>query len=67
VPSNVKPTDLIRSIREFVRHFFLCEECSKHFINMTSNAENEINSFKENVLYLWQGNSYRISDFDDSK
>ncbi len=54
--SNVKSTDLIGSIREFIRHFFLCEECTKHFLNMTSNAENEINSYKENVLYLWRGN-----------
>ena len=53
--SNVKPADVIVSIREFVHRFFLCEECSKHFINMTANAENEIHSHKESVLYLWRG------------
>jgi hypothetical protein len=55
VASNVKPSDVIVAIREFVRKFFLCEECTKHFINMTTNAENEIDSYKENVLYLWRG------------
>lgn len=55
VSLTVKPSDLIVSIREFVRHFFLCEECVRHFTNMTSNAENEIDSFKEAVLYLWRG------------
>ncbi|CAF0878512.1 unnamed protein product [Rotaria sordida] len=57
LPSNVKPSDMILSIREYVRRFFLCDECAKHFLNMTSNAENEINSFKENVLYLWRGHN----------
>jgi thiol oxidase len=56
VASDVKPTDLIGSIRGFVHHFFLCEECAKHFASMTANAANEINSYKENVLYLWRGN-----------
>jgi len=55
VPSNVKPSDIIISIREFIRNFYLCEECVTHFINMTSNAENEINSYHESVLYLWRG------------
>lgn len=55
--STVKPSDVIVSIREFVRHFFLCEECVRHFTNMTSNAENEIDSFKEAVLYLWRAHN----------
>jgi c-di-GMP-related signal transduction protein len=42
------------SIREFIRNFFLCEECVTHFVNMTSNVENEIHSFDETVIYLWQ-------------
>ncbi|CAF1263111.1 unnamed protein product [Adineta ricciae] len=57
LPSNAKPTDVIVPIREFVRKFFLCEECVKHFTNMTSNAEHEISSYKENVLYLWRGHN----------
>ncbi len=58
---------MIESIREFIRHFFLCEECSKHFLSMTTNAANEIHSYKENVLYLWRGNQYEISHFNYSK
>ena len=54
VPSSVKPSDLIISIREYIRKFFLCDECSKHFVNMTQNAENEVTSYKESVLYLWR-------------
>ncbi len=61
--SNVKPTDMIESIREFVRHFFLCDECVKEFTTMTKNAANEINSYKENVLYLWRGNQYKKKKF----
>ena len=52
----VKPWDIIVSIRKFIGKFFLCEECAQHFKNMTANAENEVNSFKESVLYLWRGN-----------
>jgi hypothetical protein len=54
VPSNGKPSDVVVSIREFIGNFFLCEECATHFVNMTFNAESEINSFEESVLYLWR-------------
>ncbi|CAF1153829.1 unnamed protein product [Adineta steineri] len=57
LPANVQPPDMIISIREFIRKFFLCEECVKHFTNMTANAENEINSYKESVLYIWRGHN----------
>ncbi|CAF1218213.1 unnamed protein product [Rotaria sordida] len=57
LPSNTKPSNMIVSIREFIRKFFLCEECAAHFINMTSNAENEIDSYKGCVLYLWRGHN----------
>ncbi|CAF2070690.1 unnamed protein product [Rotaria magnacalcarata] len=57
LPSNVQPTDMIISIREFIRNFFLCAECVQHFLTGTENAENEINSFRENVLYLWRGHN----------
>ncbi|UJR33827.1 hypothetical protein I4U23_021251 [Adineta vaga] len=55
--SNVKPTDVLVSIREFIRKFFLCEECVKHFTNMTANVENEVHSYKDSVLYLWRGHN----------
>ncbi|CAF5131269.1 unnamed protein product [Rotaria sp. Silwood1] len=57
VPSNVKPFDLILSIRNFIGKFFLCQECVTHFLNMTLNAENEINSYKQCVLYLWRSHN----------
>ncbi|CAF4768826.1 unnamed protein product [Rotaria sp. Silwood1] len=57
LPSNVKPSDIFLSIREYIRNFFLCEECAKHFLNKTSNAEHEIKSFKESVLYFWRGHN----------
>lgn len=63
VPSNVQPKDMIESIREFIRHFFLCEECTQHFLNMTSNAANEIHSYQDNVLYLWRGNQSKGNEF----
>ncbi|CAF1174769.1 unnamed protein product [Rotaria sordida] len=55
--SDVKPFDLMLSIRQFIGKFFLCQECVTHFINMTSNAENEINSYNESVLYLWRSHN----------
>ncbi|CAF1145308.1 unnamed protein product [Rotaria sp. Silwood1] len=57
LPSNVKPFDLILSIRNFIGKFFLCQECVTHFLNMTLNAENEINSYKQCVLYLWRSHN----------
>ncbi len=55
VSSHTIPSDLILSIREFIRHFYQCEECVRHFVNMTSNVEKEVKSYDDAVLYLWQG------------
>ena len=59
VPPTSKPYDLIVSIRDFVGKFFLCEECAMDFMNMTINAESEVNSTEESVLYLWRGKARR--------
>ena len=61
VSRDVNPSDLIVSIREFVGRFFLCEECALHFVNMTANAEKEVNTFDESVLYLWRGALIEVS------
>ncbi|CAF1215251.1 unnamed protein product [Adineta steineri] len=57
LPSYIKPSDVIVSIREFIGNFFLCEECVTHFVNMTINAENEIKSYHESILYLWRSHN----------
>ncbi|CAF1192510.1 unnamed protein product [Adineta steineri] len=57
LPSDIKPSDVIVSIREFIGNFFLCEECVTHFVNMTINAENEIKSHHESILYLWRSHN----------
>lgn len=61
VSSNAKPADVIVSIREFINHFFLCKECATHFVNMTYNAENEINTYNQSILYLWRSKSIHPS------
>ena len=41
------------AIRGYMEHFFGCQECSKNFIKMATNLEQEIHTPVDAVLWLW--------------
>lgn len=53
--------DVLSRIREFIRYFFSCEECRKHFTTMSSNLSNEVHSHNEAILWLWRGHN-KVND-----
>ena len=50
------PRDVLNAMTSYVREFFGCRECSKHFLKMVDDGrriKTEVNSYDEAVLYLW--------------
>lgn len=52
------------SIRDFVRHFFGCRECSKHFVQMYDTCQQDVchrlvpsRDWREAALWLWQAHN----------
>ena len=49
--------EVLTRIREFIRFFFSCEECKKHFTEMSANLTNEVSSQNEAILWLWRSHN----------
>lgn len=45
------------AMREYIRNFFACSECSGHFVTMSSSLENELVYPNSSVLWLWHGHN----------
>lgn len=57
---NVKSltgADVLTAIRGYVKSFFGCLECSKHFYDMSKNVENEVQTHNEAILWLWRAHN----------
>ncbi|GIY53600.1 sulfhydryl oxidase 1 [Caerostris extrusa] len=52
-----KGKDVLFIIRDYVKYFFTCEECSKNFLKMAHNLETEVGNSQEAVLWLWEGHN----------
>ena len=59
------PGQVLRSMVSYVRHFFNCRECARHFLDMVGNKTDGdsvvvaredvyVTSYEAPVLYLWQ-------------
>ncbi|KAG8201687.1 hypothetical protein JTE90_012752 [Oedothorax gibbosus] len=44
-------------IRDYVKNFFSCQACAAHFTRMAANVENEVNTTRDAVLWLWQAHN----------
>ncbi|RUS74550.1 hypothetical protein EGW08_017698 [Elysia chlorotica] len=51
-PGDAK--EVLLAIRGYMKHFFGCGECSKHFLEMSEGVESEVTSHTEAVLWLWR-------------
>lgn len=45
------------AMREYIRHFFRCTECARHFVTMAYDLENELTHPNSSVLWLWQAHN----------
>lgn len=49
--------DVLTRIRGYVKSFFSCIECSKHFYHMSKNVENEVHTHNEAIIWLWRAHN----------
>ena len=54
---RVEATNVLKYIRDYIKHFFGCEECRKHFSEMAKNVENEVTDYDSAILWLWNGHN----------
>ncbi|GFY71028.1 sulfhydryl oxidase 1 [Trichonephila inaurata madagascariensis] len=52
-----KRNQVLFTIRDYIKNFFTCEECSKNFLEMAENVENEVSTSREAVLWLWEAHN----------
>ncbi|XP_027198139.2 sulfhydryl oxidase 1-like [Dermatophagoides pteronyssinus] len=52
---SLHPT--LYAMREYIRNFFGCTECSMHFTKMSSMLENELTYPNSSVLWLWRAHN----------
>ncbi|GFN88377.1 sulfhydryl oxidase [Plakobranchus ocellatus] len=51
------PKEVLSAMQGYMKHFFGCEECSKHFLEMSQNINLEVTSQAESVLWLWRSHN----------
>ena len=62
---------VLRSMINYVRHFFSCRHCADHFLKMTNNgsAVEEVENTEDAVMFLWEAHNNvtlrLINDEDD--
>jgi len=49
--------EVLLRIREYIKYFFSCEECKKHFTAMSANLRQEVDSHNGAILWLWRSHN----------
>lgn len=44
-------------IRDYIKNFFGCTKCVRHFTAMAKDIENEVTSHDDAILWLWEGHN----------
>ncbi|CAL1262571.1 unnamed protein product [Larinioides sclopetarius] len=57
IQEGPKGKDVLFIIRDYIKYFFTCEECSKNFQNMAENIEAEVKNSQDAVLWLWEAHN----------
>ncbi|KAG0560575.1 hypothetical protein KC19_10G191000 [Ceratodon purpureus] len=55
--SDSESKDSFLAIRGFVAHFFKCEECRAHFLEMSSSVMDSIKTRRDLVMWLWKAHN----------
>ncbi|XP_042879711.1 sulfhydryl oxidase 2-like isoform X2 [Penaeus japonicus] len=55
---NFNPKKTLQAIHGYVRHFFSCSYCSKHFQEMYAlDAESSVSVADDGIIWLWRGHN----------
>lgn len=49
--------DVLTAVAGYMKHFFGCSYCSKHFTQMAATMDSDVTSPKEVVLWLWRSHN----------
>lgn len=49
--------EVLSRIRQYIKHFFSCEECKDHFTEMSNSLREEVNSHNDAILWLWRSHN----------
>jgi len=52
--SGLTGLEILKRIRGFIDYFFGCRYCRDHFVAMASNVANEVESYDDAILWLWE-------------
>ncbi|XP_068921543.1 sulfhydryl oxidase 1 isoform X1 [Petaurus breviceps papuanus] len=53
LPKKADPQEVLQAIRGYVKYFFGCRECAKHFEQMASASMDRVESMDDAVLWFW--------------
>ncbi|XP_066481980.1 sulfhydryl oxidase 1 [Tiliqua scincoides] len=52
-PKYYTPSEVLPTMRAYVRYFFGCRECADHFEGMAAESMNKVKNKDEAILWLW--------------
>ncbi|XP_060686104.1 LIM/homeobox protein Lhx4 isoform X1 [Hemiscyllium ocellatum] len=59
--TQADPLEVLNTMRQYVKHFFGCGHCAKHFEAMAQESMDKVSSFDEAILWLWSRHN-RVND-----
>ncbi|XP_073427455.1 sulfhydryl oxidase 1 [Dendrobates tinctorius] len=51
--AETNPQEVLKAMRSYVRYFFGCKECARHFEEMAKESMNGVRSLDEAIRWLW--------------
>ncbi|XP_033728711.1 sulfhydryl oxidase 2-like [Pecten maximus] len=52
--TNFNKASVLHAIAGYIKHFFGCSDCTKHFLKMAQNIDSEVKNSNDSVLWLWE-------------
>lgn len=50
--------DVLNTIASYMKYFFGCADCSRHFLKLANNIDKEVNHLNDSVLWLWHAHNF---------
>jgi len=57
VDPSMSAVDVLLAVRGYIKHFFGCEECRRHFLRGAAHMDDVVVSDRDAVLFLWRSHN----------
>jgi thiol oxidase len=54
---STDPQEVLLAIVGYVKNFFGCSHCAKHFLQMSTTMRGNVSSFDDSILWLWKAHN----------